>query len=360
MSPTNHGAIIGVLEDLQKEYTKTFTLFHPAMSEVIEKQQLRKANGPEITFLITPDGPGTMTPILNGDELIPSTARENSVKGRATSGTAVYQYTIGEEDIKLLTGKQDIVQLLKDYPERAMIEFRQNVTRQFVMGDVPELGTLPTINGQRTYQPRAGYPTQPGILHFQDKLTQNAVIHGVQHNSIPGWHNQYRDIASFRTEGTKQLRRLMRECAQQGDQMRGIDIVLCDNETYDHYIDFNDDRVVFIDEPGIDKNDANAPRKGVGFMVGGTKFVPDPFIRIDQMTGAAQNGVMYGLSLADWVFFTHSGNLPNVKLDEGWFTLRSPQQLQQQLAYQFISVLTFGAYCRDLRTQFTATGGARP
>ena len=359
MSPTNHGAIIGVLEDLQKEYTKTFTLFHPAMSEVIEKQQLRKANGPEITFIITPDGPGTITPILNGDELIPSTSRENSVKGRATSGTAVYQYTISEEDIKLLTGKSDVVQLLKDYPQRAMVEFRQNLARQFVMGDVADMITMPTINGERTYQPRQGYPTQPGILQHVPKMAQNAVVHNVQLNSIPNWHNQYREISSFRTDGTKQFRRLLRECAQQGDHESGIDIVLMDNETFDHYVDFNDDRLIFINEPGTDKNKQSAVRQGTQFMAGGTKFVADPFIRIDQMTGNGTAGVAYGLNLDAWHFFTHAGNLPSVKLDEGWFELRPPQQLQQQLAYQFISVLTFGAYCNDLRTQFTATGGAR-
>lgn len=355
----DRGVFLGALEDLSKEVTTTFDMYHPAMSEVIEKKQLVKAAGPERTWIVNPDGPGRMLSMLYGDEEIPVGRRDNEVKCSEISGKAVYSFTIEENEVELLNSTQDVVQLLKRKVVDGVTDFKQKVAMQFVMGGVPELVALPTLNPQRTYQPQAHAAVRGGLLAFGAPDTQTGLLHGVARNSVLRWHNQYENITSFRNNGLSRFRRLHRTIAQQGaKQGKGARITLIDNATFDNYMEFNDDRTIYTEKPKTDGTPTEAFRSGIMIVGNGTRLYADPFIDTSAMTGAAQNGLGYALDLDTWEFFTHAGTMDGIDVTKGWFEVEKPEKVPRQLAYVQYIKLRFGVSCLNPRLNGTITGGA--
>jgi len=354
--------ILSALEDLQSEMTRTFDLYHPALDLFIEKGKTVDVQAPEYTFAISPDGPGFVTGHRFGDEHIKVGRKEARVKGRATTGSVTYSFSVQEDEIARLGGKQDILRLLEENPVEGLIDFKQRVARQFIMGNEADLDVLPTLNPEASYEPVAGFGVAPGLLAYGAPTTQTGLLHGVTRNSVFNWHNQYDDISSFRNEGTEVIRRFLRTCAQQGDQKRGIlpEIMLADNATFDNYIKYNDEKTIFVDAPGVDKNKTSEFRGGTEVMVGGVRLIADQSIDTSAFAGAGQFGMAYVLAPKTWEALGHSGTLKGIDADKvAFFGAMTPEKIPLQFAWVLGFRLRWGLVCRNPRVNGIITGGAR-
>ena len=184
------------LQELMPGFSETFTKFHPAFDAIIQKGNKRQAQGPYIQFALVPDGPGFLTQIVTGNEVIAGGRKQNAVRATEYAATMIYAYDVPGQDLREANNKMDLVELIRRYPERSLAEFHELIARQLVMGDVTDANNFLTWNGDATYDPK-GLGGQQGIFEFNSAATQNDVVFGVQKNSITGWHNQYQHIASF-------------------------------------------------------------------------------------------------------------------------------------------------------------------
>lgn len=351
-------AVISALEDLATENTKTFDLSHPFFDRIIDGGNLEKIEGNYQTFVVTPDGPGTGQVLRRGDELLVGGFRENSQKGSEFLGQAAYSFDVADKEIRRLGGKMDLVKLLAEKPELAIMDFKEQLARWFLQG-TNGYDVFVTLNGEQTYDPE-GLGSRFGVFEAAAKNSQSQLTHGIAKNTVKNWHHQYGHIGSFRSEGTQVMRSVFYAAMQQGASLSGSGItdIYCDQETFENYIKFMDDRVIANDKPQPDRTPKN-PRTGVKFLETGATIYPEPYIDLSEMTGSATSeGVAYFLDPSTWRFFTAVGSYDGVNLNEGWFDKQGPQWVIDQLVYRTVYTVTMNGYCFDLRKNGFVTGGA--
>ena len=352
--------VISAIEDLQAENTKTFEIPDTFFDKVVTGQNMEKMEGSHIEFVITPTGPGQITSHPNGPEILRGGLRENSVRANEFLGMASYVYDIDEKQIRRMGGKNDLVKLLKQYPDNGMIEFKQALIRQFYMGTEDQMDTFVTLNGQQSYNPE-GNVSRQGIFEALAPAAQSGVVHGLAKNSVRGWNHQYQHIGSFRTEGVAKLRQAFYEAEMSGvnPDSKGITDMVCDQQTFFNYVQWAQDRVIANDTPKGDGSPYEA-LKGMPFLGTSARLIPSPFIDLSQFSGLFAEGVIYGLDPATWNFFTADGDHDGLALEEGWFGHERPFRMPDQRVIRCMYLLAFNAYCTDLRKNFLVTGGANP
>lgn len=349
---------ISAVKDLQEENTKTFEIDDPFFYDVIEKKNLERMDGPYISFVVTPTGPGNPTSHPNSTELFRGGLRESSAEATEYLGMGSYTYDIPMKHLLRMGGTKDMVKLLERYPDNAMIDFKQRLIRQFYMGNEDEMETFFTLNGQQNYNPE-GNTSRPGLFEANAPADQTATVFGLTKNSVNKWHHQYEDISSFRTQGVQKIRQGIHKAQMtlKDHRSKGIKQLVCDQETFFNYVQWAQDRVIANDTPKGDGSVAEA-FQGMPFMGSAARIIPSEFIDLTQFTGAAANGVLYGLDPATWTFFTATGEHDGLKLDEGWFRAKDPYEMQDQPVIRSVYFLYFNAYCSNIAKNLFVTGGA--
>lgn len=358
MAGFSRDVVASAFNELAKDYETTFDQYIPAWQHIAEKAKSTRVDAKFYEWTLVPEGVGTFNEILDGDQDIEGGRRQSSVRARAYVGTYIYAWDVPWMDFRHLNSKADVVKLIKNYPERSLIEMQEVFNEQFVMGNRSEIAGFTTLNGDTTYNPM-GLGAESGLLSFAPLGSQTGTVHGVTRNSIVGWANQHQQITSFQANGRTKLREAYydAEAAFRGTS-DGVDVILADPLTFANYIEDLDDMTILQNVSPSGTGDKNRKmRRGVPFLEAGGTMYREHHIDLTQFsTTSAQQGVAYGLNTT-YLSSLHMGADPNKETD-GQFALREVGRIPTKEVERWEYVVCKAIIAEQLRCHFTVTGGA--
>ena len=344
------------LQDLAPGYSELFTTWHPVLDKIVKKGNIDRATlkGPYREFVVVTDGPGQVTQVLTGSEVISGGRRQNASRGNAYAPRLIYAFDVPGKDLAEANGANDLAKIIKAYPELGLSDFHERISQQIVMGNGGGVGGFTTLNGETTYSPQG--TARDGALDFAATTAQTGTVFGLNKATLPGWVNQYQNITSFAANGRNRMRQVYYECSRQGSKVMGpVDCMIGDPTSYLNYIDDLDQEVRVAKIEG-DKAPANV-RMGVQFL-DATFYMEEDIVPASFATAAAQNGVIYFLKSSTWHLFT-LGNDSGMET-KGDFAVRGPIRIPEQDMWRYEYVLNMGMYCDQLRCNGVITGANTP
>lgn len=372
--------LASTLQDLAPKYSELFLKGIPLFSYIIGKQSTSegtsgglnkyKLKGPWHEFAVVKGGPGAMSTIQDGSELIRSTRRQQAVRGKEYPAFLAYHYQVPAKDLMLLGGPQDFVRIAESYPQYALADAKSIVSRQLARG-ASSAGSDPvsngangifTLNGSQSYSPEG--TSRTGLFQWAAKASQTGTVHDLPlhsaaTNPTTGWYHQYDNITSFGADGMKRYRTMVSTSNQEGLQLegKGVDLVCCDLATYQNMLEAVGETIQTIDNASYPLAE-HLNRDG--FKVGPVDWYWDPDIDITDTTAFtnanAQLGVAYVLNTSHFEVIFRSNEQVG---GNGFFDMREHVLIPDQLAYQYRILSMFNVVCKSLRHQGVLTGGAQ-
>jgi hypothetical protein len=347
------------LQELMPSYSELFTTWHPLLEKVVQKGNIDRQvlTGPYREFTVVTGGPGEVTQILTGSEVIAGGRNQTAVRGDTYAPRLIYAFDVPGKDLAEANGQMDLAKILKNYPELALADFHERLSDQVGTGNGSNVGGFLTLNGATTYNPNGTART--GAFEFTDTATQvanNASIFGLAKGSTAGWVNQHEDISSFAFNGRKQMRKAYFKANRQGSKITGgIDLMLGSEGSYLNYIEDLDDQV----QVAAIKNDTTPGqiRQGMKFL-DASFFLEDSIdVSATELSGDpnAAGGVIYMLKTATWFAYTLGHDAS--KETKGDFAVRGPFRIPEQDLFRYEIVLNMGLHTNQLRCQAAVTGG---
>ena len=346
------------LNELMPSYSELFVKYHPLLEKVLKGGNMDRAalKGPKRDFAVVTDGPGTVTEIATGSEVIAGGRRQNAHRGQVIAPRLIYAFDVPGKDLAEANGEMDLARILQHYPELALDDFHTRISNQLGTGNGSGVGGFMTLNGNTTFTPQG--ESRNGILQAVAAASQANTIHNLAQGSVSGWSNQYEDITSFAVDGRSQMRKAYYAASRQGKTLGPVDLMLGDEASYLNYIDDLDDAVRVVKIEG-DKAPANV-RQGVKFL--DADFFLDDSIDVSAtdsagtnlFSTAGQDGMIYGLKTPTWYQFTLGHDAS--KETKGDFAVRGPFRLPDQDVYRYELVLMMGMHTTQLRANFVVTG----
>ena len=348
------------LNELMPSYSELFVKFHPLMEKIMEGGNMDRASlkGPKREFAVVTDGPGTVTQVNTGTEIIAGGRSQNAYRGNVVAPRLIYAFDVPGKDLAEANGEMDLAKILQHYPELALSDFHERIAAQLGTGGSSSVGGFATLNGNTTFNPdgvaRQGF-IQPETV--DDQVTNARSIHGLSQGTVSGWNNQYQDITSFAVNGRSQMRKAYFAASRQGKTLGPVDLMIGDEGSYLNYIEDLDDQVRVVKVEG----DKAPPviRQGVKFLE--ADFYLDDAIDVTNtstMSAAQQDGVIYGLKTPCWYLFTLGHDA--ARETKGDFAVRGPFRIPDQDIYRYEIVLMMGMHTNQLRSNFMVTGGGTP
>ena len=346
------------LQELAPRYQNLFETWSPVMSKIVKNGNIERSRlrGPFKEFRVITGGPGDVTQIVDGGERLAATRADITAKGSTYASRLIYSFLVPDKDMAEATGPADVEHLIKQYPEAALMDFHQRITKQFVNGNGSGCGGFLTLNGDKTYSPQGDSRTR--AFQFAAKASQDATVFGLAKEgatsgATTGWHNGYGKISSMASDGISKLRREYFRASRKGKLLGPVDLLMADETSFSNYIDLLEDRIIVEDavkgEAGVDD-----VQQGVKFLKA-TMYIED-FLDTAQFTsGGADNGVIYGLKTSTWHMYTLGSD--DKMETKGDFSVRGPLRRPDMDAHQFEYVMYMGMYCDFLSANFAVTGG---
>tara|TARA_R110002110_G_scaffold20938_3_gene83883 strand:- start:505 stop:1587 length:1083 start_codon:yes stop_codon:yes gene_type:complete len=349
------------LQDLAPGYSELFTQYHPIMDRVVKRGNMDRGSlkGPYREFVVVAGGPGSVTQITTGSEVITGGRSQQASRGNAYAPRLVYAFDVPGKDLAEANGENDLAKIIKRYPELALSDFHERIAAQIAAGNGTGVGGFMTLNGDAQYTSNG---TREGILDFANAAGQTQSVLGLTKQGgaggVTGWYNQYGQISSFATDGRSTMRKAYYAASRQGAMASGpVDLLLGDETSYLNYIDDLDDQVRVMKVEG-DKA-PKALRQGIPFLEADFFLEEAIDISSGQFTsGGSNNGVIYMLKTDTWHMFTlgHDSNMET----KGDFSIRGPFRIPEQDLFRYEYVLNMGMYCDQMRANAVVTGGATP
>jgi len=349
--------LASALIELMPSYSELFTKWHPVLERVVLKGNIDRdvLTGPYREFAVVTDGPGTVTQILTGSEVIAGGRNQNAVRGNTFAPRLIYAFDVPGKDLAEANGAMDLARIIQHYPELALGDFHERIARQVAVGDGLDVGGFLTLNGDTTYNPQG--TARRGALEFNTIAAQSNTTFGLAKPATTGWANQYGVITSFATNGLSEMRRVYYAASRQGKTMGPVDLLMGDENSYLNYIEDLNDYVRVAKVEG-DKAPSQI-RQGV-------KFLDADFFLEDALdtsaaaftTGDARRGVIYMMKTAAWHAYTlgHDSN----RETKGDFAVRGPFRIPEQDVFRYEIVLNMGLHTNQLRCNGVVTGGGTP
>lgn len=358
----NPDVLASALEDLAPGYSELFTLWHPIMERVVKKGNIDRASlkGPWREFVVVTDGPGTVTQVLTGSEVIAGGRRQNAQRGNTYAPRLIYAFDVPGKDMAEANGENDLAKIIKRYPELALSDFHERISNQVASGNGVDVGGFLTLNGSgaTTYDPQ-GLGARDGVMEFAAPAAQGDTVFNLGKPAagtpVAGWYNQYGQVTSFATDGKATMRQVYYAASRQGSKASGpVDLMLGDETSYLNYIDDLDDQVRVMKVEG-DK----APgmlRQGIPFLE--ADFFLEESLDTTQFAGTGANGVIYMLKTDTWHIYTlgHDSSMET----KGDFAVRGPIRIPEQDMWRYEYVLNMGMYCDQIRANGVVAGAAIP
>jgi hypothetical protein len=347
------------LQDLAPGYSELFTLWHPLLERTVKKGNIDRGSlkGPYREFVVVTDGPGQVTQVLTGSELIAGGRRQNASRGDAYAPRLIYAFDVPGKDLAEANGENDLAKIIKHYPELALSDFHERIATQLAMGSGSGVGGFVTMNGDAQYNPQG--TLRQGVFQFESpalQVTSAQTVFGLSQGTVSGWTNQYADITSFASNGRQRMQEVYYLASSEGAKTMGpVDLLLGDQTSYLNYIDDLDQQVRTIKVDG----DKAPPmiRKGVAFLEADF-FMERAIAPASFSTTTAQDGVIYFIHSASWHVFTLGHDAS--KETKGDFAIRGPFRIPEQDMWRYEYVLNMGMYCDQLRCNGAVTGANTP
>tara|TARA_R110000765_G_scaffold47073_3_gene96882 strand:+ start:741 stop:1829 length:1089 start_codon:yes stop_codon:yes gene_type:complete len=351
------------LNELMPAYSELFVKWHPLLDKVLMGGNMDRASlkGPKREFAVVTDGPGTVTAVQTGTEIIAGGRSQNAHRGNVIGPRLIYAFDVPGKDLAEANGEQDLARILQHYPELALADFHELIASQLGTGaGTGNVGSFVTMNGNATFSPDG--TARDGCFEFTSTALQNNTVHGLTAGTVAGWTNQYEDISSFATNGRSQMRKAYFAASRQGKTLGPVDLMIGDEQSYLNYIEDLDDQVRVVKVEG-DKAPGQI-RQGVKFLE--ADFFLDDSIDISatqytvagQSTTAGADGVIYGFKTPTWHLFTLGHDAS--RETKGDFAVRGPFRIPDQDLYRYEIVLMMGLHTTQRRANFAITGAATP
>ncbi len=364
------------LQELMPSYSELFATWHPVLDRVINKGNMDRSvlKGPFREFAVVTGGPGTVTQVVTGSEVIAGGRNQNATRGDTYAPRLIYAFDVPGKDLAEANGEMDLARIIQHYPELALADFHERIAEQFSQGTGLGVGGFATLNGATTYSPNGA--ARSGAIKFAPRTGVNSqesgvgvgasnLRYGLQSGTTDGWYNQFADIpgAGFAaSNGRKFMREVYYAASRQMKTMGPVDLLLGDEASYLNYLDSLDSQVRIITDSTKDGD--RAPRK----IQQGVKFLDADFYLEDSIDitstafnqgggpGPANDGVIYFLNTATWYAYTlgHDAN----RETKGDFSVRGPFRIPEQDLFRYEIVLNMGIHTNQLRANGAVTGGA--
>ena len=348
------------LVDLAPGYSELFSLWHPIMERVVKKGNIDRAvlKGPFREFVVVSGGPGTVTQVLTGSEIIAGGRNQAASRGSTYAPRLIYAFDVPGKDLAEANGENDLAKIIKNYPELGLSDFHERISNQISSGNGTGVGGFLTLNGMANYNPAGALRT--GAFEFDVPALQGDTVFNIIKQGgaggVTGWYNQYGTITSFATDGKSTMRQAYYAASRQGSKAMGpVDLLLGDESSYLNYVETLDDQVRVMKIEG-DKAPGQI-RQGIPFLE--ADFFLEESIDTTQFAGSTGvNGVIYMLNTDTWHIYTlgHDSNLET----KGDFAVRGPIRIPEQDMWRYEYVLNMGMYCDQIRANAVVTGGATP
>lgn len=361
------------LNELMPSYSELFVKFHPLMEKVMLNGNITRDSlkGPKREFAVVTDGPGTVTQVSTGTEIIAGGRRQNAVRGNVIAPRLIYAFDVPGKDLAEANGEMDLARILQHYPELALADFHERIAKQLGTGSGDGVGAFPTLNGNATFTPDTSVTAKDGFFQFRAGANQDNVVHdltctgGAAASAIAGWNTQYEDITSFAVDGRTQMRKAYYAASRQAKTLGPVDLMLGDESSYLNYIDDLDDAVRVAKIEG-DKAPGNV-RQGIKFL-DADFFLDDAIDTSDALyttgtnsgtsSAAGADGVIYGFKTPCWYWYSLGHDAS--RETKGDFAVRGPFRLPDQDMYRYEIVLMMGLHTNQLRANFSVTGAGTP
>lgn len=352
--------LASALNELMPTYSELFVKWHLLLEKVLDKGNMDRATlkGPKREFAVVTDGPGQVTEIATGSEIIAGGRAQNAHRGNVIAPRLIYAFDVPGKDLAEANGEMDLARILQHYPELALADFHELISNQLGTGSgTGNVGGFVTLNGNTTFTPQG--ESRTGIFQFAAPAAQAATIHGLDQSTVSGWYNQYQDISSFATNGRSQMRKAYFAASRQGKTLGAVDLMIGDETSYLNYIEDLDDQVRVVKVEG-DKAPAQV-RQGIKFL--DADFYLDDSIDVSATAytsggSPAADGVIYGFKTPTWHLFTLGHDAQ--KESKGDFAVRGPFRIPDQDMWRYEIVLMMGLHTTQLRANFAVTGAATP
>ena len=352
------------LQELMPKYSELFVTWHPVLEKILNKGNLDRdvLSGPYREFAVVTDGPGQVTQILTGSEVIAGGRRQNAVRGNTYAPRLIYAFDVPGKDLAEANGAMDLARILQHYPELALGDFHERIARQMATGDGADVGGFLTLNGDTTYSPNGVART--GAIEFMSQAAQVAggnSVFGLNKGTVGGWYNQYANVTSFATNGRAQMRRAYYAASRQGKTKGAVDVLLGDEESYLNYIEDLDDQVRVVKVEG-DKAPSMV-RQGIKFLDADFYMEDAIDLTATAFTGGANaanttRGVIDMMQPACWYAYTLGHDA--ARETKGDFSVRGPFRIPQQDVFRYEIVLNMGLHTNQLRANGVVTGCGTP
>lgn len=344
------------LEQLLPDYENMFLVWSPVLNRIVKGKGFKheQLKGPSLDFRMLYQGPGDVTQVVYGSERLASTRKDMTARASVYTTRLIYGYNVPCKEMAQESGPEGVEHLVEQYPEAALLDFHQRFTQQFLSGNGENMAGLVTLNGGVDYSPE-GTPLD-GVMEFADPASQGDTVFGVAKQGatggIPGYYNGYGAISSMQLDGDDILRREYTRASKRGKNMGPVDLLICDETSYNNYIHSQRDRVVITDavkgESGLEDIE-----EGIKFLKA-TMYMEE-FLDTTASGLSSLNGVIYGLKTSTWRMIT-TGKDDKMET-KGLFSLRGPQRRPDLDAFQWEYIFHGQLYCKFLPANFVVVGG---
>lgn len=315
-------------------------------------------NTPEVTDTLTTAVPGSMQPVITGDEMWTPTLSQITKKMKVEAAEFVGYLPIPYRLIRENSNvKYQLLKLVTEYPKQMMDGLNKTLNQWFLTATVPTAGTgggvvassadmarVVTLNG--LWSSGAGVGTTNGVLDFAAPGSQTDTVFNLAKSNTYGHYNQYVAITSS-ADFEKKLAQLIRKCKDNNPSDKPPGFLFVDTTSYDNFAQQRRDRILFTDSSGVN---GNMGTQYEFFTVDGVRMMNDPCMDITasifSATDAA-NGFGYALTPEHWILFEHE------KANVG------PFEKVQMREFMVSRIAWCGQlFCRYLKAQGAFTGGA--
>jgi hypothetical protein len=355
------------LQEQLPGYSELFTSWHPLFEKMMKKGGIESGTlqGPYREFVVVNDGPGQVSQVNTGSEVIAGGRTQASYRGNEYGTRMIYAFDVPAKDLAEANGEQDLAKILQKYPELGLSHFHELLSRQLATGDGAGVGGWFTLNGNTTYSPNG--TARNGLIEFAAPSSQTNTVHGLDPATVTGWANQYKHhSAAFSQGGRKAMRELFYKVQRQSANVIGpVDCGFADEASYLNYIDDLDDYVRIVDKT-TEKLGDMAPdnvRQGVKFETCTIWLEDDIDIAASAYTGSTASsghvdggGVIYFIPSGVMKMFLlgHSSD----KETKGFFDARGPFRIPDQDMWRYEFVLHGNIHTISRRHVGAITGTA--
>ena len=368
--PISPDVLATALDELMPAYSELFVKWHPLLDKVLDGGNMDRATlkGPRREFAVVTGGPGTVTHVNTGSEIIAGGRSQKAHRGQVVAPRLIYAFDVPGKDLAEANGEMDLARILQHYPELALADFHERIAKQMGTGNGSGVGSFCTFNGNTTFSPDGA--ARNGLFSLRATTAQQAIVHNLASqnaaaDAIEGWFNQYEDITSFAVDGRAQMRKAYFAASREGKTLGDVDLMIGDEQSYLNYIEDLDDQVRVTKVEG-DKSPGQV-RQGVKFL--NADFYLDDAIDITDTlytaggtgtdsTTAGADGVIYGFKTPAWYSFTLGHDAS--KETKGDFAVRGPFRIPDQDLYRYEIVLMMGIHTTQRRANLVITGAATP